>query len=362
MVNVLDCLPYTSWSPSSKEHPLPSHIQRSFVSTPNGNLELLICAPKHTSSKATPLIFIHGGFGSASVWIDWMSYLYEYDYNGTIYAYSARGHGASYPVSFYPMVYCTTLDDFASDLATTVHHITSQLEDGKEPILVAHSAGGALVQYALANRMVSGSALCLVGSIPHFGGYDAFWNWTKMDPWMHARSLPLGFHPKCALVHPQLVHRALFSDKYPIEKVKEFMTWMAPYESFGWATGVNGSFWKWLTGKNEWLDPLKILKSVNGWERPGDRVCVMVGSHDVPMDLKVARRQAGEFREVARAMEFQASAEQERETREEDIPGVDSESMERVRLVIVQGAGHHVQNDIQQAAGAEALRRWIEQL
>jgi len=124
-----------------------------------------------------------------------------------------------------------------------------------------------------------------------------------------------------------------------------------------------------LMGKNEWLDPLKILKSLNGWEGPGDRVCIMVGSHDALMDLKMARRQASEFREVVRAMEPGSSAERENETcanttrkKEGDIRGVDTETVERISLVIVQDAGHHIQNDVRRDAAAEALRRWIERL
>ena len=51
------------------------------------------------------------------------------------------------------------MNDLASDLATVVKHITTHFEDGKEPILVGHSAGGGLVQYALANRIVTAAAL-----------------------------------------------------------------------------------------------------------------------------------------------------------------------------------------------------------
>ena len=296
-----------------------------------------------------------------------MTYLYEHGYIGSMYAYSARGHGASYPVSFTKMVYGTALDDFASDLAAVVHHITSQLEDGKEAILEAHSAGGALVQYALANRMITASGLCLLGSIPHFGGYDAFWNWTKADPWMHPRSWALGLHPKCALVHPFLVKSAFFCDECPAEQVEEFMTWMAPYESMGWASGVNGSFWKWMMGKNEWLDASKIMSSLSGWDRPGDRVCVMVGTNDVPMDLKMATRQVSEFRESVKSLDVK-SAEEGRHIQKHEregkasITGIDTEISEKVRLVIVHGAGHHTQNDVQRVVAAEALQQWIEQL
>jgi pimeloyl-ACP methyl ester carboxylesterase len=371
MVNVFSCLPYLSWTQSPKEHPLPSHVHSTSVATPCGNLELLSCQPRRRDPKTPPLIFVHGGFGFAAVWLDWITYLYDRGYAGTIYAYSARSHGASYPVPYLQMVCGTVLDDFASDLATVVWHITTHLEDEKEPILIAHSAGGALVQYTLLNGMITATGLCLVGSVPHFGGLDAYWNWTKMDPWMHPRSWIFGFHPTSGLAHPKLVHRAFFSDIFSPNKVEEFMHWMAPYESLGWASGQNGSFWKWLMGKNEWLEPMRILKSLNGWERPGDRVCVMVGSHDRLMDLSMARRQVSELRAAVRAMDMEPPAGKhthgfDADTKENDHEKatleVEVEALDRVRLVVVQGAGHHTQNDIQWQAAAEAVRRWLEQL
>ncbi|ETI24870.1 hypothetical protein G647_04240 [Cladophialophora carrionii CBS 160.54] len=371
MVNVVSCLPYLSWSQHPKEHPLPSHIQSSSVATPCGNLELLCCQPQHRDPKTPPLIFVHGGFGFAAVWLDWMTYLYERGYAATMYAYSARSHGASYAVPYLQMAWGTSLDDFASDLATVVKTITTHLEDEKEPILIAHSAGGALVQYALTNGMITATAFCLVGSVPHFGGLDAYWNWSKMDPWMHPRSWILGLHPMSGLAHPKLVRQMFFSDRFPMDKVVDFMHWMAPYESLGWAGGQNGSFWKWLMGKNEWLEPMRILKAVTGWDRRGDRVCVMVGSQDRMMDLNMARRQVSEFRAAVRAMALESSASQgsrgadadaKESTHEEDIPEVEAESLERVRLVVVQGAGHHTQNDVQRQAAAEAIWQWLEQL
>ena len=57
--------------------PLPSHIKRTFVTTPGGDLELLICEPDPSDSFANPklltsqpqppIFFAHGGYGSAGV-------------------------------------------------------------------------------------------------------------------------------------------------------------------------------------------------------------------------------------------------------------------------------------------------------
>ncbi len=148
------------------------------------------------------------------------------------------------------------------------------------------------------------------------------------------------------------------------------MNWMAPYESMGWVGGVNGSLWKCLMGKNEWLEPSRILKSLSGWDRPSDRVCVMVGTHDVPVDLRMAERQVSEFREAVRAVTSESASEVKEHAQlggydGEDgasIPGIDLKTSDRVRYVVVHGAGHHMQNDVQAIAAAEALRRWLEHL
>ena len=145
---------------------------------------------------------------------------------------------------------------------------------------------------------------------------------------------------------------------------------MAPYESQGWAGSVSGSFWKWLTGKNVWLEPSTILTSLSGFDRPGDRICVLVGSHDKWMDLTMVRRQVREFREAVNHSKQELTSRvddgvQGRDLKmkaEVQLPGVDIECQENVRLVVVQDAGHHVQNDVQREVAAEALRRWIEQL
>ena len=43
------------------------------------------------------------------------------------------------------------------------------------------------------------------------------------------------------------------------------------------------------------------------------------------------------------------------------IDGTKIESAAGVRLVIVDGAGHHLQNDVQRDAGAEALLQFVRQ-
>jgi pimeloyl-ACP methyl ester carboxylesterase len=156
-----------------KQRPLPAHVERKFVSSPLGDLELLISRPKQHRPTDPAIFFAHGGYGSAGVWLEWMSYLHESGYGGNLYAYSARNHGGSYSVSYLRMVYGTHLDDIVSDFATCFHFAqdqeTSTNGNGAELVLVGHSSGGGVSQYALNHNMVRCRALCLVGAIPHFG-------------------------------------------------------------------------------------------------------------------------------------------------------------------------------------------------
>ena len=149
---------------------LPPHITRAFISTPSGDLELLISKPVHPDPKAPPIFFIHGGCGHASVWLEWMTHLHSSGYGGTLYAYSARNHGASYAVPYLRMVYGTSLDDLADDLVACVQAV-GEMEggEGREAVMVGHSSGGGLLQYVLAKGRVKCRGLCLLDAVPHFG-------------------------------------------------------------------------------------------------------------------------------------------------------------------------------------------------
>lgn len=371
MFTALKAIYNLQWTPQRKYHPLPAHIERSSIPTPNGDLELLISHPSQPISTHPPLILAHGGFGHASVWLEWMSYFHEHGYGGTVYSYSARGHGASYPVSYLQMVWSVSLDDVAADWASVIQHVKHEREAGAEPVLIAHSAGGALTQYVLLNRMATARGLCLVGSIPHFGGYDAYWNWAKLDPWFFLRSVLSGGHPTSPLSHPALVHKAFFGPRYPSglddgwARVKEFMKWMAPYESMSWAMAMNGSLWRWLWGRNEWLSVGSIISSIEGWQTSSDRVCVMVGSHDRLMNEAMARRQFKDYADAAQALRDEKERVVGDSLVEQPLDFVDGVFLQRangIRLVIVEDAGHHTQNDVQSEIAAKACLDWLEQI
>lgn len=87
----------------------------------------------------------------------------------------------------------------------------------------------------------------------------------------------------------------------------------------------------------------------------------MVGSKDVLMDLGMARKQVAEYRtalEKAAGQNFDRISSQ----RPKEVEGAAVESAGGARLVIVDGAGHHLQNDLQRDVGAEALLDFVRQV
>jgi pimeloyl-ACP methyl ester carboxylesterase len=161
------------WTQSPAFHPLPSSVNRTFVKTRSGNIELLVSSPSSESYPPTgiskpPVLFVHGGFGQASVWLPWMTYLHSKHYDGTTYAVSIRGHGASWTPGFWQMCALATKDVLATDVVAAIKEIERR-EGGKKVVLVGHSSGGGLSQLILSNGLAKAQGLALVAAIPNFG-------------------------------------------------------------------------------------------------------------------------------------------------------------------------------------------------
>ena len=184
----LSLLPWPSlrWTLPSEprpQHPLPSSITRSLV--PSGldrKLELLTALPTSPSTAShPPIFFLHGGFGGAFVWIEWMTFFQQHGY--ACYAVSLRGHGESWHPSFWRMTWATGLKDLAEDVKCVWEEVLrreqkrTQLDDDESeephqalPVLVGHSSGGGLAQYVLSEGYLRAEALVLCGAIPGTGG------------------------------------------------------------------------------------------------------------------------------------------------------------------------------------------------
>ncbi|KAL2167918.1 hypothetical protein VTG60DRAFT_656 [Thermothelomyces hinnuleus] len=174
--------------PTAPLYPLPSGIERFFVDTPGGEIEMLYARPQSSSSPPPPssfpsssppssgdgasedtprpfLYFVHGGMGGAWVWLEYMQFLAA---RGVpCYAVSMRGHGGSYHPSFLRMVYATTMRMLADDVLAGLRWAQREREGGRrEAVLVGHSSGGGLCQLLLSEKQVTAKGLVLVASVP----------------------------------------------------------------------------------------------------------------------------------------------------------------------------------------------------
>jgi len=156
--------------PPRHPSPLPEGVERLFADTPSGKIEILYAAPKGEAvgQDDSPIFFVHGGMGSAWVWLEYMTYLSA---RGVpCYAVSMRGHGESWCPSYLRMVWLTTKRDLADDVVAGIRFVQAR-EGGKEVVLVGHSSGGGLSQFILSQGDVSVKGLALMGAVPGFGSY-----------------------------------------------------------------------------------------------------------------------------------------------------------------------------------------------
>ncbi|KPI42770.1 uncharacterized protein AB675_2174 [Cyphellophora attinorum] len=220
-----------------KLRPLPPHISRHFIpslSSAEGRLgqdyrlELLVCSASNPDPDAYPILFQHGVFGHASVWLEWMTCLRAHNYSGTTYALSLRGHGASWlPSSWFGMVWGVTHQDMCDDLLAGINAVRA-FESGRPPVLVGHSAGGELV-HPRTDRKYS--------SLRRRPIFD---NWARMDPLVNLRLVLHALHPKSNISTPELMRKAYFGLDTKLEDVEEFGRWAPDYEAMRWPFATLG--------------------------------------------------------------------------------------------------------------------------
>ena len=143
---------------------VPDGLQRDWVQTPGGRIEILSARPQGATSQS-PIYFVHGGMGCAWMWSEYMRHLAKQGI--PCYAVSLRGHGASWKPSFLRMVYGTTKRMLADDAIAGLEWV--QQREGREVVLVGHSSGGGLSQLILSEKNVRVKGLALLGAVPGFG-------------------------------------------------------------------------------------------------------------------------------------------------------------------------------------------------
>jgi alpha-beta hydrolase superfamily lysophospholipase len=142
-----------------------------------------------------------------------------------------------------------------------------------------------------------------------------------MDPWFAIRMIFHLWHSNSPLSHPKLTQRAFFGDEFPLSAVVHFQRHMNRYESYLWPFSMMYSF----------ASASSILKHIRNDGASGEKVLVMAGTQDKLMTEPVTRKTARVYREAG------------------------TEKRDGVRLRFVEGAGHHLQNDVQWEDGAERL-------
>jgi pimeloyl-ACP methyl ester carboxylesterase len=148
-----------------------------------------------------PLLFVHGGWHSASCWSNFMDYFADAGYHAA--AISLRGHGGS--ATEKPFHACS-IADYVDDVRSTVESL------GRRPVLIAHSLGGFVVQRYLENH--DAPAAVLVASVPPQGVLGLATRIWSRHPWISMRSLPVG-NLTGFISSPPLVREHLFSTHTP---------------------------------------------------------------------------------------------------------------------------------------------------
>jgi pimeloyl-ACP methyl ester carboxylesterase len=126
-----------------------------------------------------PLLFVHGGWHSASCWNNFVDFFADAGFRAV--ALSLRGHGGS-PVAK-PFHTCS-IADYVDDVRATADSL------GSHPVLIAHSLGGFVVQRYLESH--DAPAAVLVASVPPQGVLGLAARIWSRHPWVSMRSLPVG--------------------------------------------------------------------------------------------------------------------------------------------------------------------------
>lgn len=181
-----------------------------------------------------------------------------------------------------------------------------------------------------------------------------YWNWANLDPYFGIRMYLRDFgHPRSPLSSTTLVHRAFFSPAFPVARVKEFETHMPAFESILWPLGMMFPF----------VNTRNVLKNLLGWSTASkERVLVLAGSEDALMGVKLMLRMAKHYRKAFTVLVRQKHLRADLVEAETEIEDKDGSSGRGVRFGVVDGAGHHMQNDLQWEDSAQQLLSFVEQL
>lgn len=320
--------------PSPQNRKMARPLTRSTFSTPSGPLELLSSVPDQ-ESHAPPFLCIHGAFCSAH---DYQNFLPYFASRGhPAYAVSVRGHGASWQPNWLRRNIFMSLDEVVDDVSAALRHVQETHPALPPPVLIAHSLGGAHVQYFLSRKAEdargvspkeSVGGLILLASAPLSGGGRITTNWNAAMP--SAGLLPWSERPLPDT--PGKVRGAFFQDATPEETVE---TWLrkcrTAEESIRTAIGI-------VMPVGDAGDILSALKGVATRDGPTRKVLCVAADRDclVPPDMVV---------ETADVYE--------------GALGTDGEGGGVMRTVIPE-SGHHLMMDLSWETCAGRIIDWVE--
>ena len=174
-------------------------------------LEVLHTPAKAAPSLRPPLLFVHGSYCSAQIWMrHFMPYFSENGYG--CHALSLRGHGASEG-----MLSWASLADFAEDLI----HVIETLDEA--PVLIGHSMGGLVVQHVLAKKKPR--AAILLATVPPSGLGSSAMHMSMLAPdvlWQLGLLQSLG--PEA--VSADVMARALLSSRSAPDAGKKLLAYL----------------------------------------------------------------------------------------------------------------------------------------
>jgi pimeloyl-ACP methyl ester carboxylesterase len=153
-----------------------------------------------------PLLFVHGGWHSASCWSNLLDFFAEAGYRTA--AMSLRGHGGS-PAG--KRFHACSIADYVDDVRVIADSL------GGRPVIIAHSLGGFVVQRYLESH--DAPAAVLLASVPPQGVLGLATRIWSRHPWVSMRSLPVG-DLTGFIGTPPLVREHLFSAHTPAATVE----------------------------------------------------------------------------------------------------------------------------------------------
>lgn len=164
-----------------------------------------------------------------------------------------------------------------------------------------------------------------------------------MDPWFVPRYFIRDlWHPRSPLSSTSLVHKAFFSPSFPVDKVREFEKGMPEYESMLFPLGMMLPF----------VNIRSVLGNIVGWTGSNrSRLLVIAGEKDKLMGVSLMQKMASRYRNLMynffgppRTLPLKVT------------------DRALVTFEVVEGSGHHIQNDLYWEDGAAKILKFLEQL